>query len=182
MGTLCDFQTTMEVYYTATMVINTQHHRDRTHLGNRRMARAVSSQPGDAAGHMTSCSESGVGGTSCLDSNSFTTFICRAFSECFFIKSDLQYSTFVGWKRNNTVLCRYSEDVHRTKRQALTITRLTRSLYTTIDSQGKTPHNAKYYFVCQDVQHTISAYIHNALFRTVKARISAKELQTVGLV
>ena len=72
----------------------------------------------------------------------------------------LKIRTFVRRKRNNNP-CRYSEDVHRTECQALTIARLTHSSYTTKIARIRC-YNAtmlRTAFNCQDVQHTISVYI-----------------------
>ena len=73
----------------------------------------------------------GMSTTVLLSPHWFTfTFTSRAFSRCFYPKQ-LTISTFVRRRERTIYLCGYSKDVHRTKCQALTITRLTHSLYTT---------------------------------------------------
>ena len=55
--------------------------------------------------------------------------------------------------------CRYIENVHRTKCQALTITRLTHSLYATKIARIRRYTMLSTICACKDIQHTISAYI-----------------------
>ena len=74
------------------------------------------------------------------------------FSRRFYPKG-LTISTFVI--RSETIIyhCWYSKDVHRNKRQALTITRLTDSLYTAVKASYCS--TIKY---DELMQHTVSAY------------------------
>ena len=91
------------------------------------------------------------------DSNTYTyicvtivilTFTFRAFSRRFYPEW-LTRSIFVRREREKTrkttiYLCQYSKDVHRTKCQALTITRLTHSPYTlTITRLTHSPYTTK---------------------------------------
>ena len=83
-------------------------------------------------------------------------------ADTFFYPKRLTIGTFVRGKRNNNIYhrCRYSKDVHRNKCQALTITMLTNSLYKTKRARRRWYTTWYFYsYICQNVQHSISAYI-----------------------
>ena len=73
------------------------------------------------------------------------------------IQSQLQEVYFSGERETTVYLCHYSKDVHRTKCQALSITRLTHSPYITEIARIRRYTMLSTIFKCQDVQHTIRA-------------------------
>ena len=74
------------------------------------------------------------------------------------VLSKATYSKYICQKKENNIVvtCRYSKDVDRTKCQALTIVRITPSLYTTKRARIRCYTMLSIIFKCQDVQHAIS--------------------------
>ena len=70
------------------------------------------------------------------------------------LSSKATYNKLVPEKRETTIyFCRYSEDVHRSKCQSLTITRLTHSPFTTQRAGMRCATMTRTNFKCQDVHH-----------------------------
>ena len=99
-----------------------------------------------------------------LSSTVFTfTLTLRAFSRHFYPKQ-LTISIHMSEEKYTTLYhCRYSEDVHRTKCQALTIVnplaRLTHPLCPTKLARIRCYPMLSTHFKCKDMQQTISTYV-----------------------
>ena len=88
------------------------------------------------------------------------TFTFRVFIRPFLPKATYNKSICQKKRKNNIYRYRCSKDVRRTKYQALTISRLTHSPYTTKIARIRCyTMLLSTIFKCMDIKHTISVYI-----------------------